>query len=108
MELIVKSRLSESSCQLSIYSTSACLPSVCTSFLKVVSSILIFFVTRVTVPCFNPVLTTLKSVFLNFSSISLGLKIVAISISSISLLDKYFLTQPPTNLATTISGVNPS
>jgi hypothetical protein len=57
----------------------------------------------VTVPCLTPELITLKLVFLNLSFISSVLKIVAISMSSISLFVKYFLTQPPTNLATTVS-----
>ena len=86
-----------------MYSTSACLPSVSTSFLNVVNSSLNFFDTRVTVPCLIPVSTTLKFVFLNFSFISSELNIVAISISSISSLVKYFLTQPPTNLAVIVS-----
>ena len=86
-----------------MYSTSACLPSVFKSFLNVVSSSLNFFDTKVTVPCVMPVSMTLKFVFLNFSLISSELNIVAISISSISSLDKYFLTQPPTNLAVMVS-----
>ena len=106
--MIVKSLLSESTCQLLIYSTSACLPSVFRSFLHVVSSSFNFSDTKVTVPCFNPVSTTFKFVFLSFSFISSELKIVAISISSISSFDKCFLTQPPTNLATIVSVGNPS
>ena len=104
----VKSLLSESSCQLSIYSTSACLPSVSTSFLSVVISSFNSSDTRVIVPCLRPVSTILNFVFLNFSFISLELNIVAISISSISSFNRYFLTQPPTNLATIVSPVKPS
>ena len=84
MALIVKSRLSESNCQSFIYSTSACLPSVATSFLKVVNSSLNCSDTNVTVPCLIPVSITLKLVFLNFSLISFVLKDVAISMSSIT------------------------
>ena len=91
-----------------MYSTSACLPSVSTSFLNVVISSLCFFDTRVIVPCSIPVSTTLKFVLLNRSLISSELKVVAISISSISSLLRYFLTQPPTNLAAILSFGRPS
>ena len=47
--------------------------------------------------------TTLKFVLLNRSLISSELNVVAISISSISSLLRYFLTQPPTNLAAILS-----
>ena len=104
---MVKSLLSESNSQFFVYSTSACLPSVATSFLKVVNSSLNFSETRVTVPCLTPVSTTLKLVFLNLSLISSVLSIVAMSMSSITLFDRYFLTQPPTNLAETISFEKP-
>ena len=48
-----------------IYCTSACLPSVFTSFLKVVNSSFKLLNMSVTVPCFIPVETTLNFVFLN-------------------------------------------
>jgi len=86
-----------------MYSTCACLPSVLTSFLNVVNSILNFLLINVTVPCFIPVSKTLKFVFLNFSLISFELKTVATSISSIFSLLRCFLTQPPTNLAVVVS-----
>ena len=55
-----------------------------------------------------PVSTTLKFVSLNFSFISFVFNIVAISISSTLSFARCFLTQPPTNLATTVSFEKPS
>ena len=95
---IVKSLLNASSFQSEVKVTFACLPSVETSFLKVVISNFLLFIIAVTVPWEIPVSITLIFSLLSLFFTSSGSRIVAKSISSILSPEIDFLTQPPTNL----------
>ena len=96
---MVKSRLFASSCQQSVYCTTACRPLVFISLRRVVISNRTPLKKAVTLPCDSPVALTFIPESSSKLITSSGLCLVATSISEIGNFRIVFLTQPPTKRA---------